>query len=371
MRDDLPQLAEKVVATVIAEVPSYSDAWQGRMQRTIETMVTAAIQGFLESVTTASGDVASSTPQAVLDAAYRLGRGEARQGRSMDALAAAYRIGTRTAWTDLAAIAVSQGVPSEALAQFAALIFEYLDQLSDRSVAGHADELAEAGRERDRRRAALARLLLVPVDVERLEQIAGEADWPRPRTVTAVIIRTASARALTGEPNTLVVEGGDGPLEAWPDHAVVWLSNVGGRARGALLRELKDHDAIVGPARGWAQAYESFERALRALALDLGPGPIDTDARLAELVVGADPSSREALREKVLAPMSDLRPAAAEKLTETLRAWLFHQGRREDVAAALFIHPQTVRYRLGQLRDLYGDALLDPAFIREASIALA
>ena len=69
--------------------------------------------------------------------------------------------------------------------------------------------------------------------------------------------------------------------------------------------------------------------------------------------------------------MAGLRPSAAEKLTDTLRAWLFHQGRRDDIAAALFVHPQTVRYRLGQLRDLYGEQLEDPGFIRDASIALA
>ena len=57
---------------------------------------------------------------------------------------------------------------------------------------------------------------------------------------------------------------------------------------------------------------------------------------------------------------ADLRPSTAEKLTETLRSWLLHQGRRDAVAAELFVHPQTVRYRVGQLRELYGDRLEDP-----------
>jgi DNA-binding PucR family transcriptional regulator len=66
-----------------------------------------------------------------------------------------------------------------------------------------------------------------------------------------------------------------------------------------------------------------------------------------------------------------VRPASAEKLTATLAAWLRHQGRREEIAAALFVHPQTVRYRLGQLRSLYGERLTDPDFVRDATIALA
>jgi DNA-binding PucR family transcriptional regulator len=77
------------------------------------------------------------------------------------------------------------------------------------------------------------------------------------------------------------------------------------------------------------------------------------------------------LRSQVLAPLAELRPATRQKLAETLRAWLLHQGRRDDVAAALFVHPQTVRYRMGQLRELYGDRLEDPATIRDLTLALA
>ena len=64
-------------------------------------------------------------------------------------------------------------------------------------------------------------------------------------------------------------------------------------------------------------------------------------------------------------------PATAEKLADTLRAWLLLQGRRDDVAAALFVHPQTVRYRMGQLRDLYGDRLEDPDAVLALTLALA
>ena len=98
-------------------------------------------------------------------------------------------------------------------------------------------------------------------------------------------------------------------------------------------------------------------RALRARAADLG---LDTEANLVELVLQADDSARADLRAQVLAPLDGMRPATVEKLTDTLRCWLLHQGRRDDVAAALFVHPQTVRYRMGQLRERYGDRLEDP-----------
>jgi DNA-binding PucR family transcriptional regulator len=138
--------------------------------------------------------------------------------------------------------------------------------------------------------------------------------------------------------------------------------------RAALLRVLRDVDAVVGPTRPWTEVRSSYRRALRAQRQGLAT---DTEQHLAELVRTADPDALDDLRGRVLAPLGDLRPASVEKLTETLAAWLRHHGRRDEVAAALFVHPQTVRYRMGQLRDLYGDRLTDPAFVRDATIALA
>jgi DNA-binding PucR family transcriptional regulator len=99
--------------------------------------------------------------------------------------------------------------------------------------------------------------------------------------------------------------------------------------------------------------------------------PVDTEAHLADLVLNADPQARADLRLQVLAPLEGLRPASAAKLKETLRAWLLHHGRREDVAAELFVHPQTVRYRVQQLRELYGDKLEDPTWVLQLTLALA
>jgi len=72
----------------------------------------------------------------------------------------------------------------------------------------------------------------------------------------------------------------------------------------------------------------------------------------------------------VLAPLDGLGPAARDKLVETLRSWLLHHGRREKVAAELYVHPQTVRYRMGQLRELFGARLEDPQCVLELTLAL-
>jgi DNA-binding PucR family transcriptional regulator len=100
-------------------------------------------------------------------------------------------------------------------------------------------------------------------------------------------------------------------------------------------------------------------------------GPVDSEDHLAELIVSADHEALDDLRARALAPLGGLRPATRERLEETLRSWLLHQGRRDEVAAELHVHAQTVRYRMGQLRELYGDRLDDPRTVLDLVLALA
>jgi DNA-binding PucR family transcriptional regulator len=120
------------------------------------------------------------------------------------------------------------------------------------------------------------------------------------------------------------------------------------------------------------EVHGSYARACSAVALGLtsDDGPLDTEERLADLVLRADGEALADLRAQVLEPLSELSPTAREKLTETLRSWLLHQGRREQVATELFVHAQTVRYRMTQLRELYGARLDDPRTVLELTIAL-
>jgi len=367
MREILPRVGEDVVASIIAEVPSYQDALAGPMGETIRTAVRVALGGFLSIVSDVSGraaDVPAVTPPA-LEGAYELGRGEARSGRTTEALLAAYRIGARVAWRELSTTAVEGGMKPEAMVEFAALVFAWIDEVSDASAAGHADELASAGRAQRQLMERLARRLLAGASAEVLDDAAERAGWPTPATLSAVLLPRAQVAPVLAQvsPATLVLE--DPPeLE---DLTLLLVPDNHGHRRRALLRTLEGRGAITGPAKPWRDARVSYERARRALLAGLGT---DTEQHLVELVLSADPEARADLREQLLAPLGKLRPATAEKLIETLRSWLLHQGRRDEVAADLFVHPQTVRYRMGQLREVYGDRLDDPATLLALTVAL-
>jgi hypothetical protein len=375
MRPGLPAVAEAAVAEIIVEVPSYADAFSGDMGRVISQAVELALGGFLELATARGGADASTPIQPALDGAYELGRGEARSGRSMDALLAAYRVGARVSWRHLSAIAVSVGLTVEQLARFAELVFAYIDQLSAASAAGHSDELETTGRVRTRYLERLAGLLLAGAPEGELVAAAERGDWPPPRTLTAVLLPEDTVRgALVSMDGRTLRRSEELPdLDVATDRVVLLVPDAEGRSRPALLRSLHGRDAVVGPPRPWTAAHASYARARRALELGLtaeGPEPLDTDRRLADLVLRADGDALADLRARVLAPLDDLTAGAREKLVETLRAWLLHHGRREQIAAALFVHPQTVRYRMGQLRELYGKRLEDPRTVLELTIAL-
>jgi hypothetical protein len=374
LREELPAVAEQTVGAIVVEVPSYADAFSGEMGRTIENAVQLALGGFLVLASAGGGGDASTPIQPALDGAYALGRGEARSGRSMDALLGAYRVGARVSWRHMAHSAVRAGLTAEQLARFAELVFAYIDQLSAASVAGHSDELATTGRVRERYLERLAGLLLAGATPEELTAAAERADWTPPRTLTAVVLPEERVRGVmvSLDPRTLrFTDEIDGVAD--PALTVLLVPDADGRSRPALLRSLDGREAVVGPPRPWTEAPRSLRRACRALQLGLAPEgseALDTDRRLSELVVRADDDAFADLRAQALAPLADLTPAAREKLVETLRAWLLHHGRRERIAAELFVHPQTVRYRMGQLRELYGKRLDDPAQVLELTIAL-
>lgn len=365
MRADLASVADRVVAAIIAEVPSYDDALTGSMGENIRNAVQLALGGFLSLAGGRRGADPRTPTAPSVEGAYQLGRGEARAGRTTDALLSAYRIGARVSWREMSTTAVRAGMDAETLGGFAELVFAYIDELSAASVAGHADELATTGRVRQRLLERLARQLLTGAPAETVLETATRAEWEPPTTLTAVLMPDSQVRpVLVSLPGATIAVAEAPDIE---EGGLLLVPDAHGRARGALLRTLEGRDAVAGPARPWLEVRASLDRARHARALGLGP---DTEAHLPALVLAADAEARADLRAAVLAPLADLRPATAEKLTETLRSWLLHQGRRDAVAEELFVHPQTVRYRMGQLRELFGDDLEDPATVLALVIAL-
>ena len=369
----LPATARRTVVALGDELPAYERAARGTdFAATLERAVEMALAGFLGVV----GErqlARRTTPSApAVDAAYELGRGEARTGRPIEVLLAAYRIGARVAWQDLSQVMVEREVPAGTVAHYAELVFAYIDQLSAASVTGHNDETAASVRERERFLERLAEALLVGTGPAELEDLAARADWLPPTTLTAVVLPASQLRQALHAvaPATLTVRSDGAP--GAPEGAGVLLVPDVGRGRARLIDALDGRSAVVGPARPWTEARASYDRARRVASLLTPSGTAtDTEEHLAAIVIGSDAGALDDLRRRALAPLDEVRPATAARLAETLRSWLLHQGRRDEVAAELHVHPQTVRYRMTQVRELFGDRLTDPDRVLELVLVLA
>jgi len=381
LRDRLPEVATQTVEAVTREVPGYTGALSGSMGANIEAAVQMALAGFLKLAGGSRGSDPSTPLGPTLEGAYALGRGEARSGRSMDALLAAYRVGARVSWRGLSTAASSAGVDAATMAQFAELVFAYIDELSAASVAGHTDELSTSGRVRERYRERLGQQLLAGAHDETLTAAAERATWTPPATLTAVLLPSAQERSVLASLSTDTLQVGEDlpglPGDAGPHYSLLLVPDVEGPGRRHLLRVLDGCQAVVGPARPWTRVRTSYDRAVRTMALqaaaralEQATGPVDTEDHLADLVVSADAEALADLRARALAPLAHLRPAARDRLAETLRSWLLHQGRRDEVAAHLHVHAQTVRYRMGQVREAYGERLDDPGTLLDLVVAL-
>lgn len=361
----VPRIVKLTMDAVVAEVPQYAPAVDGPYRAELADGVRMAFEGFAGMITDPQG--AGPRLSRIRRGAHVLGRTEARRRRGIDALLTAYQVGTQVHWQEVAGRAIDFQVSAETMADLAGLIFAYNQQLSAASAEGYARELEALRRTRERQREALARALLAGEPVETLLARAQRADWSPPETLTVVLVTPEEADALTGAfPQALVSP----PDESTDDPVAVLIPDVH-ITRGHLLDAVRGTRAIVGPARPWQQASISYRRALRARGLRGEEGePLDTEDHLVELVLSGDPDCGADLRHDVLRPLAGLPEPVARRLAGTLRSWLLHLGRRDAVAADLYVHPQTVRYRMGQIRELFGEALNDPQQVLALVIAL-
>jgi hypothetical protein len=348
-------------------VPGYARRLDGPFGRGLTAGVEEALRQFVDGIEGGGG----STPRSRVY--VDLGRGEMRAGRSLEALLSAYRVGARVAWRRFSAAGVAAGLPPQTIYRLAESIFAYIDELSAKSAEGYALEQSAAQGRRRAQRQRLARLLVrePPSDPLDVEEAASTADWRLPRRLAALAFRAADeGRIAPRLPGDAIVETfGDVACALVPDP-----DRPGRRAQ--LERALAPrHHAALGPAVAWGDAALSLARARAALELAAegalpAEGLIDADRHAAALLLRSDRRLAQELVRTRLAPLEGLAAAPRARLTATLAAWLAEQGRLQAVAERLHVHPQTVRYRLAQLRELFGDVLDDPDGRFELELAL-
>ncbi len=366
---ELEATTDEILATIAREVPDYARPLEGSFGRGVRTGVSEALRQFVELIRSPSGD---RGPGREVYAA--LGAGELREGRTLDALQSAYRVGARVAWRRLAAAATRAGVEPEVLSLLAESIFAYIEELSADSVEGYAEARSRLEGERRRRRRELVTLLVrdPPAPEAEVRAAAEAGGWRLPRTAAALAcdedrLERLAAR-LPIDAVTAALDGIGCAIVPDPDgpgrRAEIELAVEKARARTAL--------GPSGPPRELASSWSLARATLRAVEAGAitAPALATAEDALAELLMFENEALVERLAARQLAAFDALTPKARRRMEETALAYVQQQGNAAAMARALGLHAQTARYRLSRLRELLGATLDDPDGRFELELAL-
>lgn len=120
-----------------------------------------------------------------------------------------------------------------------------------------------------------------------------------------------------------------------------------------ILETFDDGPVVLGPTvnnlsqapRSAAEAIKSFEAVA---AWPNAPRPVSAVDLLPERILAGDETARRTLVDTVIGPLR----AADVSVEETLHAYIEHGGQVEACARELFVHPNTVRYRLRRVAQI-------------------
>jgi hypothetical protein len=385
IRAENVRLAPEIVREIRRQIPEYARPLGGGFGAGIQRGAGRALAQFAELI---ADDTAP--PEESLQVYRALGRGEWREGRSLDALQAAYRLGGRLAWRRYAQVARRAGMPPAAMAVLAEAIFAHIDEMAAASVEGYSEARADAVGTLRRSRRRLMELLTEGATTSVLAEAARAARWELPELVAGVALGAGGA----GSEGYAAVLAGLRPLAfvlaelEGPEPCLFLAEPERPGRREQVERVLADRRAVLGPSvpveqagqsLRWARTFaaravpvpERADGAAGARGVTAGGGMVRCDEQLSSVLLLGDEDLVRLLAARRLAPLDGLTAKRRRRLEETLLVWLeTSRGSAPEVAERLGLHPQTARQRMRRIEELFGPALSDPDARFEIELAL-
>ena len=201
---------------------------------------------------------------------------------------------------------------------------------------------------------------------------AAALNWDTTAPATVVVGTPAPDRESNASQHVRDIAARHGRAALTDVHGTYLVAIVSGQLTptekvfGDLLDAFSDGPVVIGPtAPMLTAAYHSASEAISGMNAVAGwrgaPRPVLARELLPERALMGDASAIAALHTDVMRPLADAGPT----LTETLDAYLDCGGAIEACARKLFVHPNTVRYRLRRIADFTGR---DPTQPRDAYV---
>ncbi|WP_342215111.1 helix-turn-helix domain-containing protein [Nocardia abscessus] len=251
--------------------------------------------------------------------------------------------------------------------------------MPDREVAAaYREASTELVLQREHERAALVEALFTGViaDPATLGEATRSLGLPAngPYLVVAAETGTAGGDALPGIEAALRVRAIGSAWWMLPDQQVGVLA-LRADQEEAVFAELRRHHARigVGPLYGSLLDTPQALRFARLALTDLGSGDcgvLHFDDHPLVMLMAAAPIEAARMAQNFLGPLLALPPEERDRLLGTLETWFAAGGSASATGRRLYVHPNTVRYRLRRIETLTERSHSDPRAVLEIGAAL-
>ncbi|MEU7527653.1 helix-turn-helix domain-containing protein [Saccharothrix sp. NPDC042600] len=363
----LPQLADELARLLSEKEEFYRRLEQSspqELRKVCEVNLGRAFRAFLEA------------REVDVETARKTGRAQARLGIPISAALRAFRIAGTFAYEGMLEHAVGpRQLTPEQLLSASATVWHIIDSFSDVIAEAYTEVATDSARYDNKARLALIDGLL-----------DGRFTRPEEFEDAARVLRLPAEGPFVvvyAEPRAEDDRGLSGLVD--PRSRAVWRRTAEGEVgvvpveRSADLRALRQAlDAAsfpvgVSPAVAGLRLLPAALRRARIARACLAPGETGAvgfgDRPVTTMVAGAPKLARE-LAKEVLKDLLALPEAEREPLLRTMQVWFAEHGSARDAAERLFVHPNTVRYRIRRVQELTGRDLTDPRGISELYLAV-
>ncbi|MGY5115532.1 PucR family transcriptional regulator [Streptomyces sp. 900105755] len=371
LQERLQEISEALAVRIRAEVDSYADD---------SVVPRESLRFSLESNARVVLAYLAEGSEPDVHPARETGRIRAEQGVPLAETLHAYRTAFDSLWAQILDEARQHPEIDQAqLAAGSSEIWVLFGRYAEVLATAYRETSAELSRQREARRSAVVEALCRGDIADRvgLDDAARRLGLPREGPYAVVVATAPGAREepLPGIEAALREAQVPSAWRLLPDQQIGLLSLAVPDAETLSLRTLRRRRARVGISPLF-DSLSDTPQALRFARLALTGLPGESagvgrfDDRPLAMVVAAAPEEATRLARLVLEPVLALPPQDRTRLLETLGHWFAAGGRAPDTAERMFLHPNTVRYRLRRVEELIGRPLSDPRTLADLGLAL-